>query len=354
MRRLSPRVFRYSVVTLMAVMVVTFGQPLAAQAFNWRDLLPRVLPGLIQTIQLANISESQEMALGKQINSQLTRRQFKISRDQKLTSYVNQIGQRIVRNNTRPGIKYTFQVVDDDSINAAATMGGYVYINKGIVKAADNEAELASVIAHEISHVKERHSIEQSKNTALARTGLSALKLDRNTLVNLGMQFGFSMPRSRRFEFGADETGLRILNKAGYNPQAMVSFMKKLDSGRRSMPKWLSTHPAPSERVQRLQTMVNQISRPATGGMDVVAYARRVGKPVPTVQPVVRPVVEPKPAAAQPQVQPVSAGVVIPPSSVVIPSEPVRRSANPSNPTPFVISGQLADRDVYVVPTREE
>ncbi|NJN49415.1 MAG: M48 family metalloprotease, partial [Alkalinema sp. RL_2_19] len=105
-----------------------------------------------------------------------------------------------------------------------------------------------------------------SKNTALAQTGLAALNLDRNTFVNLGMQFGFTMPRSRRFEFGADEVGLRLLNAAGYDPQAMVSFMQKLDSGRSAMPKWLSTHPAPSERVQRLQTLVNNIPNPARGG----------------------------------------------------------------------------------------
>jgi predicted Zn-dependent protease len=289
----------------MAV-VIAFGQPMAAQALNWGDLIPRILPGLIQTIQLANISDQQEMDLGRQINQQLTTTELKILRDPQLTTYINEIGQRLIRNGTRKNINYTFQIVDDKTVNAAATMGGFVYINKGIIDAADNEAELASVIAHEISHVQERHSIQQAKNAVLTRTGAAALNLDRNLFVNLAMQFGLTLPRSRQFELTADEVGLRLLTSAGYSPQAMVTFMQKLDSGP-SLPSWLSSHPATRERIRRLQALVKQIRDPGNGGTDVVAYAQRVGKPRPNAPVLRQSVVLPQPAA-----QPVQNGIVVP------------------------------------------
>ncbi len=306
----------YPAVAIVLSITIIVGQPAAAQALNWRDLIPRVLPGLLQTIQLANISDQQEMILGQQIDQQLTREQFKILQDRQLTAYVNAIGQRLVRRSPRQGIDYTFQVVDDTTLNAAATMGGFVYINKGIIAAADNEAELASVIAHEIAHIQERHSIEQAKNTALAQTGVAALRLDRNLFANLAMQFGLTMPRNRRFELAADEVGLRLLSNAGYSPQAMISFMRKLDTGGRGAPNWLSTHPGTGSRIQQLQVFVNQIPNPGTDGTDRVAYARRVGKPTPN-QPAVTQPVAPLPSrqpvlSPRPVAQPGFNGIIVP------------------------------------------
>lgn len=303
----------YPVVAIALSLAIILGQPMVAQALNWRNLIPRILPGLVQTIQLANISDQQEMLIGQQIDQQLTRGQFKILPDRQLTAYVNAIGQRLVRSSPRQGIDYTFQIVDDDTLNAAATMGGFVYVNQGIIDAADNEAELASVLAHEIAHIQERHSIEQAKNTALAQTGAAALRLDRNLFANLAMQFGLTMPRNRRFELAADEVGLRLLSKAGYSPQAMVSFMRKLDTGGRGAPNWLSTHPGTGNRIQQLQAFVNRIPNPGTDGTDRVAYARRVGKPLPNQSSVPpqassrQPVLSPRPVS-----QPGFNGIIVP------------------------------------------
>ena len=119
----------------------------------------------------------------KSINQSLIKSgQVKIYRNRSIENYINQIGQRLVKTSDRPDIPYTFQVVDDDSINAFATMGGYVYINKGLIAAADNEAELASFIGHEIGQIANRHGIEQMRDRALARGLLSATGLDRNKL----------------------------------------------------------------------------------------------------------------------------------------------------------------------------
>jgi beta-barrel assembly-enhancing protease len=287
--------------TIGTTLAISLGQPIAAQALNLRDLLPRVLPGLIQTVQLANISDSQEMQLGQQTDRALTTKQFKILNDRALTDRVNRIGQRLAANIKRQNLTYTFQVVDDKSINAAATMGGYVYVNKGLIDAAANDAELASVIAHELGHIEARHSIEQAKNSALAQTGAAALKLDQNQLVNIATQIGFNLPRSRRFELDADERGLRMLTAAGYDGQAAVSFMQKLDQGKSgpTMPRWLSSHPDTQVRVKRLQ-----------------AYADRLGQPAIATQPVT-----PKPVV----IQPPSGNVVVPTDGFVVPTQPMGR-----------------------------
>jgi beta-barrel assembly-enhancing protease len=288
--------------TIGTALSITLGQPIAAQALNLRDLLPRVLPGLIQTVQLATISDSQEMQLGQQTDRQLTTKQFKILNDRALTDRVNQIGQRLAANMKRKNLTYTFQVVDDKSINAAATMGGYVYVNKGLIDAAANDAELASVIAHELGHIEARHSIEQAKNSALVQTGAAALKLDQNQLVNIATQIGFNLPRSRRFELDADERGLRLLTAAGYDGRAAATFMQKLDQGGGSnIPRWLSSHPDTQVRVKRLQ-----------------AYADRLGLNSIVTQPVV---VSPKPVV----IQPPSRDVVIPTDGFVVPTQPMGR-----------------------------
>jgi beta-barrel assembly-enhancing protease len=203
-------------------MTIVITQSNSAQALNLGQLIPRILPNLIETIQLASISPKQEMALGQEINAQLTKQQMPPLRDSNLSSYVSDLGRQIASRSKRQEVNYTFQVVDDNNINAAATMGGFVYINKGTIMAADNESQLASVIAHEIAHIEGRHTIEQAKNNSLARTGAAALKLDKNTLIGLASRFALDMPRSRRFEMNADTDGLRMLRESCYDQQGRI------------------------------------------------------------------------------------------------------------------------------------
>ncbi|MFM2430183.1 MAG: hypothetical protein RLZZ511_1396 [Cyanobacteriota bacterium] len=299
-----PTRFGYAALAIATTAAVTLWQPYTAQALNLRDLIPRVLPGLIETVQLASISDRQEMTLGQQIDKQLTSRQFKISRDAALNDRVNRIGQRLTPHVKRSNLTYMFQVVDDPSINAAATMGGYVYVNKGLINAAANDAELASVIAHELGHIEARHSIEQAKNSALAQTGAAALKLDRNQLVDLVTQIGFNMPRSRRFEFDADERGLRILTAAGYDPQAAVSFMQKLDQGGGAkMPRWLSSHPDTQDRVKRLQTAIGSRLKGMIPGVGSISGSSSTGNSIPTQPLPTQPITAP-PLPTQPVIVP--------------------------------------------------
>ena len=138
------RSWRYGFISLLLALAIGLGNVQPSYGVSWLELMIRG----IQVVQLSNISNAQEVELGKEINQELlSSGQAKIyTRSRSITSYINQIGQQLTKTSQRSDIPYTFQVVDDDSINAFATMGVYVYVNTGLIDAADNEAELASVI----------------------------------------------------------------------------------------------------------------------------------------------------------------------------------------------------------------
>jgi beta-barrel assembly-enhancing protease len=244
--------------------------PQSGQAFSLLDLIQKGLP----IIQALSINEQQEIALGAQTNQQIVR-QMKMSQNREVNEYINNIGQRLARSSARPNLKYTFQVVEDNAINAFATMGGYVYIHTGLMKASDNEAQLASVIGHEIGHITGRHSLEQLKQTLIARGVTSIAGLDQNQLTNTVFNIGLRLPKSREMEYDADRRGLDNIIKVGYAPSAMPEFMKKLGSAS-STPAFLSTHPSPPDRVQRLTNMIPPQYRSKTDGLNQVNYKQRV------------------------------------------------------------------------------
>jgi beta-barrel assembly-enhancing protease len=227
-----------------------------------------------QLIQVSNISDQQEMQLGATTNQQILG-QVKLHPNREANAYVDGIGQKLARVSARPNIKYTFQVVQDENINAFATMGGYVYINSGLMKIADNEAQLAGVIGHEIGHITGRHSIEQLKQRMIA-SGISSLAgVDQNTLAQVGVDLALRRPQSRQDEYDADRRGLDNLIRANYAPSAMPEFMKKLNSAS-SPPTFLSTHPSSPDRVANLQRLTPVQYRSQTYGLDGSAYRQRV------------------------------------------------------------------------------
>lgn len=253
-------------------LVVTQPQPSHAQP-RWFDLLLRG----VQIFQLSNLSDNQEVALGRQINQQLTARQFRLYRDPTITDYVNRIGQRLVPHSERPQIPYTFQVVDSTQVNAFATMGGFVYVTTGLMRTAENEAELASVISHEIGHIAERHAVKQMRERAIQGGIATAAGLDRNAAVAIGVELALNRPNSRQDELEADQDGLQTLVGAGYAPQAMVTFMQKLLNRRGgSPPTFLSTHPATGDRITRLESSLRQLNISQGDGLDPAAYRDRI------------------------------------------------------------------------------
>jgi len=258
----------YGLVSLFVTVGLVIGTPQTAQG-SWLDILLRG----VQVFQLSNMSDRQEVQLGKQINQQLLESEVTLSPDQKLNRYVDRIGQRIVPYSDRADLPYTFQVVKDDNINAFATMGGFVYIHTGLIAAAENESELASVVAHEIGHIAAQHAVQQMRQRAIAQGVLSATGLDESNAVQIGVELAVSRPNSREDELEADQKGLDSLTKAGYAPIGMVSFMEKLQQQGGSPPAFLSTHPATSDRITALKA---QIQNPYQGnGLNPRLYQQR-------------------------------------------------------------------------------
>jgi beta-barrel assembly-enhancing protease len=263
------RHFIYGFVALIVSISISLFNVQPSFGVSWLDLIIRG----VQVVQLSSISKTQEVELGTSINQELiSSGQAKIYRNQPINDYINQIGQRLAKTSQRPDIPYVFQIVDDDGINAFATMGGYVYVNKGLIAAADNEAELASVIGHEIGHIAARHGIEHMRDSAVAQGLLSAAGLDRSDAVQIGVELAVSRPNGRSDELEADRFGLNNMIKANYAPAGILGFMEKLLQAGGSTPSFLSTHPATSERIKILQEQINPQTVNVGDGLDNQAY----------------------------------------------------------------------------------
>ncbi|MBE9050970.1 M48 family metallopeptidase [Nostocales cyanobacterium LEGE 11386] len=262
----------YPLISVVVALSLCLTTPMPGRAFDIRSLLFRG----VQIIQMSNISDRQEVDLGQQMNQQLKSGDIRLSRNSAINRYVEQIGRRLATNSDRANLPFTFQVVEDDAINAFATLGGFVYIHTGLIKAADNEAELASVIAHEIGHIGGRHLVQQMRQRAIAGGVASAAGLDRNAAVGIGVELALNRPRSRQDEFDADNRGLRTLTRAGYAQSAMVSFMQKLMQRGGSVPTFLSTHPGTSDRISALQRSIDAQPSNQRDGLDNAAYRANI------------------------------------------------------------------------------
>ncbi|YAI82448.1 MAG: M48 family metallopeptidase [cyanobacterium endosymbiont of Rhopalodia sterrenbergii] len=264
----------YSCLSLSVITFVILTNIQSSYSQSWLNLL---FQG-VQIIQLTTMSDSQEVKIAQQINDELIRSgQFRISKNSQLNQTIERIGKRLALTSERPNLPYTFQVVDDISINAFATMGGFVYINTGLIATAENEAELASVVAHEVAHITARHSITQMRDVALSQGLMSAAGLRENTIVQLGVQLGVNLPHSRESELEADRLGLKNLKNAGYAPIGMVTFMQKLmQKDGSSVPDFLSTHPATTARLGALNRAVDNQRSYQGDGLDNQAYQQNV------------------------------------------------------------------------------
>ena len=185
-------------------------------------------------------------------------RQAKFIDDPVITEYVNRVGQNIVLHSDAK-VPFTIKVIDSDEVNAFALPGGFFYVNKGLLLAADNEAELAGVMAHEIAHVAARHAVEnQAKANLLEYAALGASiflggipgMIYQNT-AGIGL-LGIFMKFSRSAEEEADRLGVQYMYAAGYDPGAMATMFEKLEAKNKKKPGFISrafsTHPAPPER----------------------------------------------------------------------------------------------------------
>ena len=207
----------------------------------------------------AGISRQDQEKLGLQASAEVYKQMPVLPDSSPVTQYVQQLGRRlgtvIPQDTTWP---YQFHVIPQKEINAFALPGGPIFVNIGTIQAADNEAELAGVIAHEMSHVYMQHSAKQASKASLANilVGIAGAVLPgtaAGNLARLGIQIGANgifMKYSRSDEAQADEVGAVIMYKAGYNPKSLADFFMKLEqeSGAARGPQFLSDHPNPGNR----------------------------------------------------------------------------------------------------------
>lgn len=201
----------------------------------------------IQLFQLSNLSPQQKVALGQDIHQQVLQ-----NNRVGTTQRISQIGQRLAAASACSQLPFRFYIVQDPSINAFATTGGFVYINTGLLQAADNEAQVASVLAHEIAHNCNDDLINKLRQSQLAQIAATTIGLDRSTLARIGYQVAVDLPNSRQAEFAADADGVKYLRQAGYDPRASIVFLSKLLNAP-SQPTFLSNHPATRDRINALQ-----------------------------------------------------------------------------------------------------
>ena len=212
-------------------------------------------------------SIEKQVQMGRQYSQQVER-SSKMVNDPVVTEYVNRIGQNLVRNSDAK-VPFTIKVIDSDSVNAFALPGGFFYVNSGLILAADNEAELAGVMAHEIAHVAACHAAREATRGELAQ--LASIPL---IFVGGGIGYavqnaaGLALPVtflkfSRGFESEADYLGLQYMYKAGYDPQSFTAFFEKVEAMEKRKPGFLDktfgTHPQTPDRMEKSQDEIKSI-----------------------------------------------------------------------------------------------
>ena len=212
-----------------------------------------------------------DIKMGKQY-AMMVESSARMIQDPVVVEYVNRIGQNLVRNSDAK-VPFTIKVIDSDDINAFALPGGFFYVNSGLILAADEEAELAGVMAHEIAHVAARHATREQTRANYASmasiplifVGSWGLYEGVSAAMSLALPLTF-MKFSRGFEAQADYLGLQYMYKAGYDPQAFVSFFEKVEAQEKKQPgkmaKAFASHPPTPDRILKTQEEIRDVLPP--------------------------------------------------------------------------------------------
>ena len=207
------------------------------------------------------ISLEEEWAMGEQLERDVAQ-QVRLSNDRTLNNYISRLGQQVVAQTPMANLPWRFHVVEDDAINAFNVPGGLVYVNTGLIAAADNTAELMGVISHEIAHGVERHGTERlTKAYGLNAGAAILLGQDPGLAGQIAAQVaggGAIAKFSRDAEREADRLGVRYMARAGYNPEGMATMFQKLIADRQRSPgsveQFFSTHPLTEDRIRDVRS----------------------------------------------------------------------------------------------------
>jgi len=208
-----------------------------------------------------------DVKLGREAAAQ-AEKEFLLLRDEDIESYVNQVGQRLVSaippEFQHPQFRYTFKVVNAGEINAFALPGGPMFVNRGMIEAAKTEGEMAGVMGHEITHVALRHATAQATEaqkfqigSILGQIAGGVIGGGLGDIIGMGSQIGFgagALKYSRKYETQADIVGAQLMAKIGYDPRDLANMFRTIQAqGGRGAPEWLSSHPDPGKRYERIE-----------------------------------------------------------------------------------------------------
>lgn len=236
--------------------------------------------------QLSLIGEQQEIAMGLQYDKGVTA-EFGLYPDEAWQTYIQEIGDSLAAVSERPQLPWQFKVVDDDTVNAFAVPGGFIYMTRGILAHFNSEAQLATVMGHEIGHVTARHSVEKMSRAQLAQLGVGVAMVaseefrQYSQLAELGLGVLF-LKFSRDDERQSDSLGLRYLTRAGYDPNEAPRVFEMLErhgqvQGQTRLPEWQATHPSPDRRVANLEEKITRLPlEQQTGTIGREAYLNRL------------------------------------------------------------------------------
>lgn len=236
---------------------------------------------------IIRIDEEQEIAIGKEAAADIEREFTVLPHDPQLPR-VERLGRKIAACSARPNLPWTFKVVDEKAPNAFALPGGPIYVTKGLLDMQVTDDELAGVLAHEVAHINQKHSvkrIEQALTIAIV-SDIALRRADNLTraAVGLAVQFGIELPHSREAEYEADAIGIRLAYNAGTDPRGLIEFLKRLNAlpNAPKTPEWMQSHPdteARIERTSKIVTEVTALTRPVP--LALSAYDKKVLKGLP-------------------------------------------------------------------------
>ncbi len=237
--------------------------------------------------ELMLVSQAQEIEMGQQYDREVVA-SIGLYPDEAVQQYVQQLGARLAAASERPGLPWSFKVLDDPSVNAFAVPGGFIYITRGIMEHLENEAQLATVVGHEIGHVTARHTARSMSRQQVAQIGLIVGAIASPTVAQyadlasqgLGVLF---LKFSRDDESQADGLGLRYMQRTNHDPRESPGVFTMLESlsaaagGAGRLPEWMATHPAPANRREALTKAISALPQDFAGTtVDRNGYLRRL------------------------------------------------------------------------------
>lgn len=268
---------------VFGLMLLAFCRPADAQIGDFLHKLDQAS----QKVDEITVSQDEEIAIGRDVSEKL-RQRFGVVQDPAVTKYVALVGTLLARQSDRPDLPWTFVVLDTDGVNAFAAPGGIVHITRGALGLIQNEAELAAVLGHEITHVAHKHAVDAIRKNKVVQLAADRSLADRQPLLDRFAKMTYDMILENAFdrhdELDADGGSVDLTAKLGYAPGALADFLQRLDDRNRDMPTrngLFASHPETSERVEKVRALAGT----RTGAVVEARYKSQISyQPTPVTE----------------------------------------------------------------------